>query len=177
MSMSDRVVVMRLGEIEQVGSPVELYREPASLFVASFVGSSNVIPVKAMRMDDGAIAVDLGGTVVRANASEGVRPGSEAALVLRAESISLEPANGQVRTGGRERAFLRGRVADVRFVGAMVHYRVDVDGTRLHAIESSEGSLLQEGSDVDVSWRTEEALVLPGTPDVPAPSQDEGSDA
>ena len=48
MSMSDRVVVMRLGEIEQVGSPVELYREPASLFVASFVGSSNVIPVRAM---------------------------------------------------------------------------------------------------------------------------------
>jgi len=176
MSMSDRVVVMRLGEIEQVGSPVELYREPASLFVASFVGSSNVIPVKAMRMDDGAIAVELGGTVVRANASEGVQPGSEAALVLRAESISLEPANGQFRTGGQERAFLRGRVADVRFVGAMVHYRIDVDGTRLHVIESSEGSLLQEGSDVDVSWRTEEALVLPGAPAVPAPSHDDGSD-
>ena len=176
MSMSDRVVVMRLGEIEQVGSPVELYREPASLFVASFVGSSNVIPVKAMRLDDGAIAVELGGTVVRANASEGVQPGSEAALVLRAESISLEPANGQVRTGGQERAFLRGRVADVRFVGAMVHYRIDVDGTRLHVIESSEGSLLQEGSDVDVSWRTEEALVLPGGPAVPALSHDDGSD-
>ena len=176
MSMSDRVVVMRLGEIEQVGSPVELYREPASLFVASFVGSSNVIPVKAMRMDDGAIAVELGGTLVRANASEGVQPGSEAALVLRAESISLEPANGQVRTGGQGRAFLRGRVADVRFVGAMVHYRIDVDGTRLHVIESSEGSLLQEGSDVDVSWRTEEALVLPGAPAVPAPSHDDGSD-
>jgi len=176
MSMSDRVVVMRLGEIEQVGSPVELYREPASLFVASFVGSSNVIPVKAMRLDDGAIAVELGGTVVRANASEGVQPGSEAALVLRAESISLEPANGQFRTGGQERAFLRGRVADVRFVGAMVHYRIDVDGTRLHVIESSEGSLLQEGSDVDVSWRTEEALVLPGAPAVPAPSHDDGSD-
>jgi len=177
MSMSDRVVVMRLGEIEQVGSPVELYREPASLFVASFVGSSNVIPVKAMRTEDDAIAVEVGGTVVRANASEGVRPGSEAALVLRAESISLEPANGQAPAGGDGRAFLRGRVADVRFVGAMVHYRVDVGGTRLHAIESSEGALLQEGSPVDVSWRTEEALVLPGAPDVPAPSDDEGSDA
>ena len=88
MSMSDRVVVMRLGEIEQVGSPVELYRSPASLFVASFVGSSNVIPVKALRMDDGSIAVELGGTVVRATASEGVVPGADAALVLRAESIS-----------------------------------------------------------------------------------------
>src|SRR5262245_29769461 len=177
MSMSDRVVVMRLGEIEQVGSPVELYREPASLFVASFVGSSNVIPVRAMRMDDGAIAVEVAGTVVRANASEDVEPGSEAALVLRAESISLLPAGGSAPARGNGRASLRGRVADVRFVGAMVHYRVDVAGTRLHAIESSEGSLLQEGSAVDVSWRTEEALVLPGAPDLPAVAKDEGSDA
>jgi ABC-type Fe3+/spermidine/putrescine transport system ATPase subunit len=176
MSMSDRVVLMRLGEIEQVGSPVELYRDPASLFVASFVGSSNVIPVKAMRTEDGAIAVELGGTVVRANAGEGVKPGADAALVLRAESISLAPVDGPVPVAGNGRSHLRGRVADVRFVGAMVHYRVDVGGTRLHAIESSEGSLLQEGSDVDVSWRTEEALVLPGAPDVPTPSHAERSD-
>jgi spermidine/putrescine transport system ATP-binding protein len=177
MSMSDRVVVMRLGEVEQVGSPVDLYRSPVSLFVASFVGSSNVIPVRAMRMDDGSIAVEVGGSVVRATASEGVRPGSDASLVLRAESISLEPTNGGPPRGGNGIAALRGRVADVRFVGAMVHYRVDVAGTRLHAIESSAGSLLQEGSDVDVSWRTEEALVLPGGPDDTTPSDEDGSDA
>ena len=177
MSMSDRVVVMRLGEIEQVGAPVDLYRSPASLFVASFVGSSNVIPVRAMRMDDGSIAVELAGSVVRATASQGVRPGSDASLVLRAESISLEPTNGGPPSGGDGIAALRGRVADVRFIGAMVHYRVDVAGTRLHAIESSEGSLLQEGSDVDVSWRTEEALVLPGGLNDTTPSDEDGSDA
>ena len=68
----------------------------------------------------------------------------------------------------------------MRFVGAMVHYRVDVAGTRLHAIQSSEGSLLEEGSDVDVSWRMEEALVLPGRGDVTTPTPkdetDDGSD-
>jgi ABC-type Fe3+/spermidine/putrescine transport system ATPase subunit len=164
---------MRLGEIEQVGSPVQLYREPASLFVASFVGSSNVIPVKAMRMDDGGTAVEVGGAVVRATATEGVKPGTGASLVLRAESISLEPANGH-NPAGAGRAVLRGRVADVRFVGAMVHYRVDIDGTRLHAIESSEGSLLEEGAAVDVSWRAEEALVLPGAPEVQTHPTDGG---
>jgi spermidine/putrescine transport system ATP-binding protein len=175
MSMSDRVVVMRLGEIEQVGSPVQLYREPASLFVASFVGSSNVIPVKAMRMDDGGIAVEVGGSVIRATASAGVKPGDDASLVLRAESISLLPANGDL-SSAQGRAVLRGRVADVRFVGAMVHYRVDVDGTRLHAIESSEGSLLHEGAEVDVAWRAEESLVLPGAPDAHT-QPTEGGDA
>src|SRR5438094_694834 len=69
------------------------------------------------------------------------------------------------------------RVVDVRFVGAMVHYRVDVAGTRLHAIQSSEGSLLEEGSDVDVSWRMEEALVLPSWGDVTTPTpKDETED-
>jgi spermidine/putrescine transport system ATP-binding protein len=181
MSMSDRVVVMRLGEIEQVGSPVELYRRPASLFVASFVGSSNVIPVRVMRLDDGATAVELAGTVVRAEAAPEIRPGSEASLVLRAESISLEPGNGEPRAAGHGVASIRGRVADVRFVGAMVHYRVDVEGARLHAIESSEGSLLTEGSDVNVSWPVSEALVLGGEGGAePSPSREdrrsEGSD-
>jgi spermidine/putrescine transport system ATP-binding protein len=182
MSMSDRVVVMRLGEIEQVGSPVELYRRPASLFVASFVGSSNVIPVRVMRLDDGATAVELAGTVVRAEAAPEIRPGSEASLVLRAESISLEPGNGEPRAAGHGVASIRGRVADVRFVGAMVHYRVDVEGARLHAIESSEGSLLTEGSDVNVSWPVSEALVLGGEGGgaEPSPSREdrrsEGSD-
>jgi spermidine/putrescine transport system ATP-binding protein len=162
MSMSDRVVVMRLGEIEQVGSPVELYRRPASLFVASFVGSSNVIPVRVMRLDDGATAVELAGTVVRAEAAPEIRPGTDASLVLRAESISLEPGNGEPLAAGHGVASIRGRVADVRFVGAMVHYRVDVEGARLHAIESSEGSLLTEGSVVNVSWPVSEALVLAG---------------
>ena len=54
-----------------------------------------------------------------------------------------------------------GRVADVRFVGAMVHYRVETVGALLHVIESSEGSLLEEGTDVNVIWRPDEALVLP----------------
>ena len=124
-------------------------------------------------MDDGGVAVEVGGTVVRAT-SEGVPPGADASLVLRAESISLEPAGDDISTGRQGRASLRGRVADVRFVGAMVHYRVDVNGTRLHAIQSSEGSLLEEGSLVDVSWRADEALVLPGAPEVQTHHTDGG---
>ena len=55
---------------------------------------------------------------------------------------------------------MRGKVADVRFVGAMVHYRVDAPGARLHVITSSQGSLLGEGSEVIASWRPEDALIL-----------------
>jgi ABC-type Fe3+/spermidine/putrescine transport system ATPase subunit len=157
MSMSDRVVVMRLGEIEQAGTPIELYRRPASLFVASFVGSSNVVPVTVRSVDASAAHLDLNGTAVRSAPVAGIGAGARAALVLRAEAIGLAPAGA---AAGGDRVAIRGRVADVRFVGAVVHYRVDAAGVRLHAIESSEGSLLSEGSDVDVSWRTGDALLL-----------------
>jgi spermidine/putrescine transport system ATP-binding protein len=168
MSMSDRVVVMRLGEIEQVGAPVDLYREPASLFVASFVGSSNVIRVMVRKTVDGKVAVDFGGTMVKVGAAPGVRAGTEASLVLRAEAISLDRESPRIDEGT---ASLRGRVADVRFAGAMVHYRVDVAGARLHVIESSEGTLLAEGADVHVSWRVDDALVLlEGTDAEPRPT-------
>jgi len=173
MSMSDRVVVMRLGEIEQVGAPVNLYREPASLFVASFVGSSNVIRVMVRSAGDGEVAVELGGTLVRAAAAPGVRPGTEASLVLRAEAISLEPGDREPRKTEAGSASLRGTVADVRFAGAMVHYRIDVAGVRLHVIESSEGSLLAEGSDVYVSWGVDDALVLPEGTDAESPSTEQ----
>jgi spermidine/putrescine transport system ATP-binding protein len=160
MSMSDRVVVMRRGEIEQAGTPIELYREPASLFVASFVGSSNVIPVVVRGVEHDATVVELGDTVLRAGPGTSLKPGDRAALVLRAEAIGLRAAGDAAAAGDGDIVRLPGRVADVRFVGAVVQYRVDVLGRRLYAIESSEGSLLSEGSDVEVTWRPAEALVL-----------------
>jgi ABC-type Fe3+/spermidine/putrescine transport system ATPase subunit len=173
MSMSDRVVVMRLGAIEQAGTPVELYRQPVSLFVASFVGSSNVIPIKVKAVRDGAVVVELAGIELEVGPASEVQPGDDASLVLRAEAISLEPADrGASELEGV--TSMRGRVADVRFVGAMVHYRVETAGVRLHVIVSSEGSLLEEGTDVNVSWRPEDALVLPeGAADV-APAAEVG---
>jgi len=173
MSMSDRVVVMRLGAIEQAGTPVELYRQPVSLFVASFVGSSNVIPIKVKAVRDGAVVVELAGIELEVGPASEVQPGDDASLVLRAEAISLEPAD-RGASGLEGVTSMRGRVADVRFVGAMVHYRVETAGVRLHVIVSSEGSLLEEGTDVNVSWRPEDALVLPeGAADV-APAAEVG---
>jgi spermidine/putrescine transport system ATP-binding protein len=173
MSMSDRVVVMRLGAIEQAGTPVELYRQPVSLFVASFVGSSNVIPITVKAIRDGAAVVELAGIELEVGPASEVRPGEDASLVLRAEAISLEPVD-RGASGLEGVTSMRGRVADMRFVGAMVHYRVETAGVRLHVIESSEGSLLEEGTDVNVSWRPDDALVLPEGAAEVAPAAEDG---
>src|SRR3954451_2045050 len=61
MTMSDRIAVMNGGVVEQLATPRELYQRPASAFVAGFIGTSNLISVRADRRDDGLAVMDLGG--------------------------------------------------------------------------------------------------------------------
>ena len=71
LALSDRVVVFNEGRIEQIGTPNEVYRRPASPFVARFVGDANVIPVDVEPADDGAAEVTVGGHRFRTPASAG----------------------------------------------------------------------------------------------------------
>lgn len=120
MSLSDRVVVMREGLIEQSAKPEDLYHRPSTSFVAGFVGDANLLPVEA---SSGAASVTVFGTDHRipVRVPDGDGPWS---LVVRPEAVNL-------RAGG-ERG-LRGTVVDVAFFGSVVGYEVDVDGTRVRA--------------------------------------------
>jgi spermidine/putrescine transport system ATP-binding protein len=154
MSMSDRVVVMQDGKIVQVGKPVELYRTPASLFVASFVGRPNIWRGRLVEAAAGRALVDVDGRRLPAPSAGGCVAGDDVALVLRPETISLgkEAGNGEVSIGGT--------VADVRFVGAVVNYRVDCDGRDLTVTRPSADAVLAEGDSVTASWRLQDVLLL-----------------
>src|SRR5919109_3736143 len=175
MTMSDRVVVMRGGEIEQAGTPVELYRRPISLFVASFVGISNVLPVTLVSATGRDAVVDLAGVKVRGLSTSSIPAGERASLVLRSEALSLAPTGDGPPPDQASVDALEGTIADVRFVGAVIHYRVDTGRVQLRAIERSEGErVLSEGTRVVVSWRPEEALVLAGVdPGAPPPTAEQ----
>jgi spermidine/putrescine transport system ATP-binding protein len=160
MSMSDRVVVMQNGKIVQVGKPVDLYRTPASLFVASFVGSPNVWRGRLVEVTGGRALVDVDGRRLPAPSSTGCAAGDDVALVLRPETIVLarEATNGDVS--------IAGTIADVRFVGAVVNYRVDVGGRDLTVTRPSHDADLVEGDSVTASWRLQDVLLLhAGEPD------------
>jgi putative spermidine/putrescine transport system ATP-binding protein len=102
LSISDRVVVMNAGNIEQLGTPHEIYNRPKTRFVATFVGQLNTIPA---RLVDPAAQGD------RLHA-------------IRPEMLSLSPRPGSDKT-------LTGKVEDVHFLGSVVRLRVTVDGTTL----------------------------------------------
>jgi ABC-type Fe3+/spermidine/putrescine transport system ATPase subunit len=116
LSMSDRIVVLRDGVIEQSGTPRELYDRPANRFVAEFLGFANLVRATVTQVADGSLAVlanELGeGTELRIAAREDDRspaPGDEIDVVIRPEMARAgEGANGNA---------IRGRIASSEFFG------------------------------------------------------------
>jgi spermidine/putrescine transport system ATP-binding protein len=159
MSMSDRVVVMREGEIVQVGTPVELYRSPATLFVASFVGSPNVWRGEIVEANGTSAVVAVGDRHLRAPAPGGVQRGDRVAIVLRSETITLSKTD---RAADRDTSLsVEGVVADVRFVGAVVNYRIDLGDRSLTVTRPSQDlEVLGEGDRVTAAWRPQDAMLL-----------------
>jgi putative spermidine/putrescine transport system ATP-binding protein len=116
LSLSDRIVVMSAGNIEQIGTPLEIYNYPQTPFAASFVGHLNLIPVTVV---DTAQCAFNGRTVALGQPTKFAR-GANARLAIRPEELRL----GQ--DGGRN--MLDGKVESVTFLGSIVRVRVDIGG-------------------------------------------------
>jgi putative spermidine/putrescine transport system ATP-binding protein len=153
LSLSDRVVVMSEGRIEQIGPPAEIYNFPATPFVASFVGTLNLLPANVIDAAAGRIAVQ--GQEIRGS---GPTEGSGSATVaLRPEAVRLGDGGGANR--------LRGTVEDVSFLGSIVRTRVRLgDGATLSFDQFNDPALAAPpvGDTVTVSFPVEATLVLKG---------------
>jgi len=126
LAMSDRIVVMKDGAIEQVGAPEEVYRRPASPFVASFLGSSNLIPGTVLSAAHGRADVRLGegGSVVSVDATiaAGVR---DVQLMVRPEDVVLTGA-------APDHAAIPVRITSRMFLGSHYRYGVEHAGTTFY---------------------------------------------
>jgi ABC-type Fe3+/spermidine/putrescine transport system ATPase subunit len=170
MSMSDRVVVMRDGHLEQIGSPVEIYRRPRSPFVARFLGMSNVVGATVTAADGGWVELDGTGLPLRAPAPTPLPvTGQAVTVVIRPDTFEVArasvggPTAGGASAGGATAASVAGTVSDVRFIGSLVHYRVTA-GDRHWQVSArvGGGDILAEGTSVRLSWRANEVIVLAG---------------
>jgi spermidine/putrescine transport system ATP-binding protein len=158
MSMADRVVVMNEGRIEQVGSPVEIYRQPRSPFVARFLGMSNVVEATVASAADGWVQLDGTGLPIRAPVPpQPLAVGECVTAVIRPDSFEIRrPADDP--PGPAEVA---GTVADVRFIGSLVHYLVSAAGRRWQvSVRAGSAEIFPEGTSVCLSWRSDEVIVM-----------------
>lgn len=122
LALSDRIIVMNDGHIEQIGQPEEIYRRPGSPFVASFLGSANLVPATVVGSADGVSQARLKGstqTVSVLQKSSSV----EVLVMVRPEDVELVPGSDVGNPGD-----LRGRVTSRTFVGSSYRYLVDCDG-------------------------------------------------
>jgi putative spermidine/putrescine transport system ATP-binding protein len=122
LSISDRVAIMREGLIEQIGAPFEIYNRPATPYVATFIGTLNVIPATVVDPASGALKVE--GQILSAGRSLDAERGDELRISIRPEALSLDG-------DGSGSNVLEGSVANVKLLGSIVRLAVSIGGREL----------------------------------------------
>ncbi len=158
LSLSDRVVVMSEGCIEQVGTPFQVYNFPQTPFVASFVGTLNILAGRVVEAASGRIAMD-GQEVMAARPLENLKAGDPVNIALRPEIISLDGATGEVNR-------LNGTVEDITFLGSIVRIRVRFKENMVSfdTFNNPQLSLPPRGQPVTITFSREAVLVMGAPP-------------
>jgi putative spermidine/putrescine transport system ATP-binding protein len=171
--MSDRIAIYNEGRVEQIGTGEDLYERPISLFVADFVGESNIFR-GAFRRDpydrvevseDRQLRVPTG-----ASDRVGLSPGDRAAVVIRPErmwvSQRVDGERAPATAAGGPASELPGRLREIIYLGSDRKYVVDVEGGGAATIRvqaGTEGIELVTGPEVTIGWRIEDSVVVTDT--------------
>jgi len=155
LSISDRIAVMKDGRIEQVGSPFEIYNQPATGFVASFIGSSNSL--LATVIDPARSTVIVDGQEIRVARPLAVSAGQQVRVTIRPEAIALH-------NGVASHNHLKGTLVNVAFLGSIVRLSVRIGSVELimDMFNNPRLGLPALGSEVSMGFAPE-ACILTGS--------------
>ncbi|MFL6183779.1 MAG: ABC transporter ATP-binding protein [Actinomycetes bacterium] len=166
LTMSDRLVVMNAGRIEQLGSPRELYEHPATRFVANFIGTSNILTGRLERKGDAWALAGLGPDqrVLVTDAGE-TSQGQEVELAVRPEKMVLR---GEHDPPPPDRCALRVTVTEVVYLGTSTQYRTVTDAGTAVAVyrqnaSATPGAEVLTGQVGWLEWPPEHSYVLGGS--------------
>jgi len=153
--MSDRIGIMRNGRIEQIGPPQELYRRPANVFVAAFLGESNILRGKIVDCTVGTarLAATGLGTEIGGPCAPGLAVGMEAGAIFRPEAVGF---------AGPGEGGLPARVMEVVYLGELLAIRLALPSGQevwRRCFPGTDDPV--EGRDVHLSWRTEDVRIVP----------------
>ncbi|MEO9137994.1 MAG: ABC transporter ATP-binding protein [Jatrophihabitans sp.] len=176
LTMSDRLVVMNAGRIEQLGSPRDMYERPRTRFVAGFIGTSNLMRREVRSLDGQTALLACGAdeTLVVPDAIEaGAVVGQPLSLSVRPEKIVIADAPIPGRCA------VRATVSEVVYLGTSTQYALrDADGAELLVfVQNSSDSrdIAERDSQVWLCWRPEHSLALADSPSDPGADTTEGT--
>ena len=157
MNMSDRIVVMNHGLIEQVGTAEEIYDNPKTKFVADFVGQINLIEGDVIETKDGFATLKVGeGTAVRARMPNGVARGAFA-IAIRPEHLRILEDQNSAADANQ----LDGKVVGTIFSGNLLKVFVDIGMEKPLVLEDRPQNVsLAEGASVRVAWSPGDGILL-----------------
>ena len=165
LTMSDRIAVMNDGHVEQIGTPTEIYDEPASVFVAGFIGQANLWPGAVReRSASRATFEAFGGVALPATcASHDLTTGQPATLMVRPERVTVTTTDPTVDRTAGERA--RSTTSPSRAPWSVWSLRAP-DGTPIvaHVSHDADLPLLRPGDTVFATWSVDAGCVLPPAP-------------
>jgi ABC-type Fe3+/spermidine/putrescine transport system ATPase subunit len=153
--MSDRIGVMHEGRLEQIGTPDELYRRPANVFVASFLGESNILTGPVTHLANGGARVALAelGMEITGEAAQGLKLGADAAALIRPEALKFTMS---------DESGMPARVIELVYLGDIIAIRLHLpQGKELWCRCFSGADMPAEGHEVRLSWHDGDVRIIP----------------
>ena len=120
MSMSDRVIVMNQGVVEQIGSPAEIYHQPATQFVADFIGLANIVEATVVESTPGQVVIKCLGSLFTLSTALTLQPGQVVKVIFRPETAVVS-----------ETGMIKAQVESSVFMGAYQDYHLVVNGKNI----------------------------------------------
>ncbi|GAB4465168.1 MAG: ABC transporter ATP-binding protein [Elainellaceae cyanobacterium] len=154
LALSDRIAVMHNGQVQQVGSPKDIYNRPASHFVAQFIGKANFLQGTVQAVENGWAAIAINGLSIRASTAQlSLSPGDAARVMLRPERVRLVP----VDTPGAIAATIR----QVTYIGQVWECVLETPLGRLIVTQLGGQVAPVEGEACGAVWQEDACVVLP----------------
>ena len=164
LSMSDRIVIMRLGEIVQIGTPLELYEKPDTVFTADFLGKSNFIHGVADKLKTDALTYKIGKSSFTQKTPKNIngkfKTGERMTIALRPEKIDMG-LQGKLMTKMQNKA--SGVIDDIAYFGSMISLTLDVEDLGKITIDIDAWRApenLQPKQAVDFAWYNDAGVIV-----------------
>ncbi|MFB7641815.1 ABC transporter ATP-binding protein [Peribacillus butanolivorans] len=163
LSMSDRVVVMNAGKIEQISTPTDIYNHPKTEFVFQFIGKSNCFEGKVSEVDKRRISVKIGDDITHVDADNimgndsNLKAGDEVKMYIRPEKVQIVPAE---ETALSLFDYHKAKISQINYLGTSWEINVLLQGKSVQVLTSSFNSSWQNGSEVYIGWSPSEVMLV-----------------
>ncbi|MDP2573040.1 ABC transporter ATP-binding protein [Vibrio penaeicida] len=150
LAVSDRVVIMNNGKIEQVGTPKELYAQPENEFVADFIGEANLVDCLVVAVNEGVAKIDVLGYTFELNCAHAKN--GKGRLAIRPGAIQISSSS--------ESNTLSGKIKVASFLGDHMEYELETAAGDLFAIADNSNNGISVNQEVSISFRQSDLALL-----------------